>query len=367
MGSENVRRLAISRHALILLRRRHRRHSAIAAALGELTKGGFGRASQLDGRSSSGDDIRLLDYFLTFDFGRQVWGLDPGALSFKTGKYKMPFTMARYLSGREFEFTDRSVASTFFDVNRSFACGLEGRNNGWPMPWNWEMAIFNGLVTGGAETGSSGDLDNNFAYSGRVFAFPIGDWGRGSLADFDWHETLATRIGAGFANSTIDRTGSTEFNSLRVVDSGMQLSSLLPLAITQYTVNLYCIDASCKFRGWSGTMEYYLREVQQFQGAAIGQLFDHGIWLQAGKFLLPERLQLLVRWSRVVGNSGTLGAADKSSDEIAGGFVWYFRDQHAKFTLDATHLDGAPINSAALDISPGDIGWLVRSQIQFAF
>ena len=41
--------------------------------------------------------------------------------------------------------------------------------------------------------------------------------------------------------------------------------------------------------------------------------------------------------------------------------------KHAKFTFDATHLNGASINSSALDISPGDTGWLFRSQIQFAF
>ena len=96
-------------------------------------------------------------------------------------------------------------------------------------------------------------------------------------------------------------------------------------------------------------------------------MFDHGFWLQCGKFIVPEKLQLLARWSRVVGNSGALGTGDESAEEIAGGFVWYFRGQHAKFTVDATYLDGAPISSSALDISPGDIGWLFRSQIQFAF
>ena len=38
------------------------------------------------------------------------------------------------------------------------------------MPLDWEIAVFNGLVTGGAETGSSGELDDNFAlpYAGMV-------------------------------------------------------------------------------------------------------------------------------------------------------------------------------------------------------
>jgi hypothetical protein len=255
----------------------------------------------------------------------------------------------------------------FFDVNRSFAWGLYGRTTCLRTPLNWEVAIFNGLVTGGAETGSSGTLDNNFAYSARIHTFPTGEWGRGSLADFDWHDTLATRIGAGFANSTIDRSGRTEFESLRVVDSGARLSTLLPPAVEEYTVSIYSVDASCKFCGWSATIEYYFRNVNDFRGAAIPNLFDHGFWLQLGKFIVYERLQLLARWSRVVGNSGTLGMENLSADEVAGGIVWYFRDQHAKLVVDVTYLNGAPISSSALDIAPGDIGWLLRSQIQFAF
>jgi len=322
---------------------------------------------QLDGRSSSGDDIRLLDYFLTYDIGHHAWGFEKGAIGFKTGKYKIPFTMARTLTGREFEFTDRSVSSMFFDVNRSLAWGLYGKANGCQMPWNWEVAVFNGLVTGGAETGSSGTLDDNFAYSARLFSYPLGQWGNGELADFDWHDTLATRIGVGLANSTINISGVTEFNSVRIVDSGAALSSILPGAVDEYTVNLLSLDMSSKWRGWSLTFEYYFRNIDGFQGSAVPDLFDHGLWLQLGKFVLPEKLQLLTRWSRVVGNSGTLGLDDRSAEEIAGGFVWYFRDQHSKLTFDATYLNGAPINSASLGISPGDIGWLLRTQIQFAF
>jgi hypothetical protein len=322
---------------------------------------------QLDGRSSSGDNLRLLDYFMSYDLGHHLYGFDKGVLGLKTGKYKMPFTMARHMTGREFEFTDRSMSSMFFDVNRSLAWGLFGQSNCCGRPLHWEVALFNGLVTGGAETGSSGTLDNNFSYSGRVFAFPTGDWGTDSLADFECHDELATRIGAGFANSTIERSGATEFSSLRVVDSGSVLSDLLPGAVDEYETSIYALDASGKWAGWSATMEYYFRNIQSFKGAAVPNLFDHGFWFQIGTFILPEKLQLLARWSRVIGDSGTLGTNNESAEEIAGGFVWYFRGQHAKFTVDVTHLDGAPINSSSLGITPGDRGWLYRSQIQFAF
>ena len=322
---------------------------------------------QFDGRSSSGDNFRLLDYLLTYDLGHHVWGLDKGTVGFKAGKYKMPFDMARYLSARELEFNDRSMASTFFDVNRSLAWGLYGRSQRGRIPWNWEAALFNGLVTGGAETGSSGSLDNNFAYSARAYCYPTGDWGVGELADFKGHCRLATRVGAGFANSTIDKSGSTEFEAVRVVDSGLQLAMVLPDAADQYTVSLYSIDASMKYSGWSATFEYYFRQINDIQGASVPDLFDHGHWLQIGKFAVPDRLELLTRWSRVQGNSGTLGTIDQESMEIATGFAWYIRDQNAKFTADATFLDGAPISSSALDINPGDAGWLFRTQVQFAF
>jgi hypothetical protein len=114
-------------------------------------------------------------------------------------------------------------------------------------------------------------------------------------------------------------------------------------------------------------VEHAFRTVDGFEGATIPGLYDHGFWLQVGKFICPRKLQLLARWSRVTGDSGTLGAENQSAEEIAGGFAWYFRDQNAKLVADMTYLDGAPINSSALDIKPGEIGWLFRTQIQFAF
>jgi hypothetical protein len=327
----------------------------------------FGYFVQVDGRSTSGEDIRILDYFLTYDLGHDKLGLSQRALQLRTGMYKIPFTMARWLSAREFEFADRSMASMYFDVNRSLACGLLGESSeGW-FPWTWETAVFNGLVTGGAETGSSGDLDENFAFSGRLACHPTGEWGPGQLADFEGHETVATRAGIAFAASTIAGRNLSEFDRVRVVDSGRTLSSILPPEVDQYRVALFCVDFSWKYRGWSSTLEYYFRTIDDSAPAAVPSLFDHGFWLQAGKFVVPGKMQLLARWSRVQGDSGTLGALQQSAEETAGGCVWYFREQNAKLTIDATYLNGAPINSAALDIAPGDRGWLYRTQMQFAF
>lgn len=352
-GSRNVNQFQLKRARLIFS--------------GSAFTNDFSYYIQLDGRSTSGDDVRLLDYYLAYDIGHSDWGLDTGVFGIRTGRFKMPFHRARAISGREFEFTDRSMASTFFDVNRSLAFGAFGRMDRGRFPVHWETALFNGLVTGGAETGSSGNLDTNFAYSGRLHCNPDGNWGTMEMADWDWHPCLSTRFGLGFANSTIHRDGATEFNTIRVVDSGLQLSGLLPGSVSEYEVSLYSVDSAFKYRGWSGTIEYYFRSIQSIQGADLPDLMDQGLWLQLGKFVVPQKLEMAARWSRVAGDSGTLGLGRQSSDELSGVLTYYFRKQNVRFTVDITRLDGAPINSAALDISPGDEGWLFRSQIQFAF
>ena len=111
--------------------------------------------------------------------------------------------------------------------------------------------------------------------------------------------------------------------------------------------------------GWSVTSEYYFRTISGFQGADLPDLFDHGFWLQVGKFVVPRKLELLSRWSRVVGTSGTLGVEQRERGRDRGRIGVVLSDQNAKLTVDATWLNGAPINSSALDISPGAIGWLL--------
>ena len=321
----------------------------------------------LDARSASNDNIRLLDYYLSYDLGHHDFGFQKKALILKAGQYKIPFTLARFISGQRFQFTDRSMASMFFDANRSLAIGLYGERRPWGQLVTWETAVFNGLITGGAETGTAGQLDNNFAVSARLSALPRGEWGADDLCDWDFHEQFATRVGTAFATSTINREGETEFGEIRVVDSGLTLASILPAAIDQYQVATYCVDWSAKYRGFSFTSEYYFRNINGFGGGSLPDLFDHGFWLQSGYFLIPRKLEALARWSRVVGNSGTLGGIDQSSDERAGGLVWYFRRHSAKLTFDGTYIDGAPINSFALDMAPGATGWLWRTQLQFSF
>jgi len=149
--------------------------------------------------------------------------------------------------------------------------------------------------------------------------------------------------------------------------SGAALASLLPATVSAYDVWLYTIDAHYKYHGLSVIGEYYWRYMTQFTGAAVSGLLDDGFVLQTGYFVIAEKRELIARWSRISGDSGTLGLTGERSDEIGTGFVWYFKGQNAKLTFDASHVNGVPVSSSRLDLLPGDAGWLFRTQFQLAF
>jgi hypothetical protein len=194
----------------------------------------------------------------------------------------------------------------------------------------------------------------------------MGEWGNDGESDLSYHCAPAVRIGGGFACTRLDPDFRESFR-VRVVDSGEILDSILPAGVEHYDLCYYSVDANAKYRGGSLLSEYYFRTLRNFRGANVNDLFDHGFLLQFGKFVIREKLELIARWSRIVGDSGTLGGAAQSADEVAGGIVWYINGQRAKLTFDATRLNGAPIRDLALNILPGDDGMLYRTQFQLYF
>lgn len=81
---------------------------------------------QLDGDNDQGTQVDLLDYFVTYDFGHDLFGLETKQLRLRAGQWKVPFNRSRQLSGRELSFADRALASVLFDINRSVGVGLVG-------------------------------------------------------------------------------------------------------------------------------------------------------------------------------------------------------------------------------------------------
>ena len=316
---------------------------------------------QFDGDNDEAARADFLDYFIRYDLGKHCFGWESGCLGIQVGQWKVPFNRSRAESGYKLQFTDRATANVFFDINRSVGLGLYGAIPA--TKWTWELALHNGFGNQGFLASRNFELDTNFAVSGRAQADLIGEWGKDGEPDLNPHEAPAFRVGMGFATTRID-SGLREFSRLRVVDSGRLLSLLVPASTESYDVSLFAVDTGLKYRGLSVISEFYFRTITNFVGATVDNLFDHGFVVQAGYFLIPESWEVAARYSRIVGNSGALGAFDASSDEIGLGTTWYMRGHSAKLVFDATHLNGSPAQDSALNIRAGDEGMLYRTQFQ---
>jgi hypothetical protein len=320
----------------------------------------------LDANSDQAVQVTFLDAFVSYDFGRNLLSMDANRLGFRAGKWKSPFSRSREESARRFQFTERSVANLFFDIGRATGISLYGEHDLLAAPSHFEIALINGMNTGRDAVVSANDLDQNFGWSARTSLDPLGQFADGE-SDLGWSEQNALRLGAGVAGSRVDRAGSREFDRPRVVASGQPLSDLLPNSVDAYDVLFFTVDGHWKFRGFSLIAEHHWRSLSQFSGGSVPDLGDNGLLLQSGYFLIPRRLELLARWSRVVGNSGTLGLADQKTDEIGTGAVWFIKVNEVKYTMDVSWIDGVPTNSPRLSLLPGDEGWLMRSQLQVGF
>lgn len=323
---------------------------------------------QIDADDNQTQRLDLLDYYLSYDIGHDQFDLDAGKLGIRTGRWKTPFNRSRYTSGLNMQFADRSLAGVFFDIDRSVGISAFGKAESPIAPVNWELALLNGIRANGARPNRVGDLDRNLAVSGRVFSDVLGEWGSDYESDLAWHEELAVRLGAGFAFTREDITEApVEASRQRVVDSGATLTSILPMGTTAYDVSLFAVSADFRYRGWSLSSEYYFRNLTDFSGATVPDLFDHGFLLQGGYFIVPEKFELFTRWSRIVGDSGTLGLTEQSADEVAGGAAWWIKGRNLKLLFDVTRVNSSPVNDSAVGFMPGDDGMLYRTQLQILF
>lgn len=323
--------------------------------------------TQVDADNDRGQTLSILDYFLSYDAGVEWLDLKPGTFGIRAGEWKLPFNRARRISSQRVSFSERSMTTLFFDIERSVGVSLYGTADMGSTPLNWEFALFDGFRTSGARPGRAGDLDRNFATSGRMFADLLSEWGEDSESDLVRHDQPALRLGAGYAVGKMDAEGEFEFSRQRTVDTGEALDAILPAGVDHYKMASFTVDANFKYCGWSFIADYYWRTLFDFGPTPVNNLFDHGFLLQTGYFVVPKKLELISRWDRIVGDSSTLGAANGSADELGFGAVYYINGHNMKLIFDASHVNGAVLNESALNMRPGDVGWYYRTQFQLSF
>lgn len=262
-------------------------------------------------------------------------------------------------------FTDRSLATTFFRPDRSIGIWAEGT----PVKDHvfYRVMVGNGFAASDLQPAQ---VDTKLTYSASVWTDPFGPWGRG-YSDLEWHEDPAIRMGTSFTWSpqeNLEGGGPTPEENIFRLSDGTRLvdpGALAPgVTVDKFNVTLWAADFALKWEGFSLNGEYFARWINSISGNGAlptTSLFDSGFYVEAGYMVIPKRVELNARTSQIWGDFG-------DNAEYAVGVNWFVDGTHNyKFTLDLTYLDSSNTTNSGTNYRAGELGWLVRAQLQVAF
>jgi len=251
-----------------------------------------------------------------------------------------------------------------------------------------------------------------------------------SIADVDYSCNPVVRVGGSTNIVPMGRRslyGDLEQSRVYVVPGGPQGGTRLinmlngdalapggSHAVDEFDSYTYEAFLGGKYRGFSFVNDWFFRNLNNFRttpnglGNIIYQdatganalfprsrgLFDYGMELMSGYFLVPKKWEVVARWSWVRGNSGDIngngtfhtmtipGVAAPvrvvnsafqnfhEAREYGIGLNYYFKRQLLKWQTDFSIYDGGNPAGGGQSLAgfiPGSDGWLIRTQIQLAF
>jgi hypothetical protein len=270
-----------------------------------------------------------------------------------------------------FQPTDRSMADNFF--RPGFTQGVWA--NGEPVKGLSYLAfVGNGLNTLNI---TANKIDTNLLVSGSVWWEPLGPYSEAGKSrqmydDYFGYKNTRIRIGTSLTRSREDRfseidQSSPDNTSIYNSDGVLAFSTgaFAPgVTVQEATYKMWAIDGGLKKSGFSVNGQYYFRWVDDFEadGALpLASTFDHGFELSAGQFILPKKLVLYARGSKVFGQF-------RSPYEYAGGFKWYLLPtERLWMTGELMRVHGAPYSGAFTPYTAGMDGWVPMLQTVLAF
>ena len=310
----------------------------------------------LDGDTDGRHGVDFFDYW---------WGWKVNDnLRLQFGKRKVTASRQWLLGARRTRFVDRPMANDFFRPDRTigiFALGKIGEFT------NYELTVGNGYRTSNLPNNIT---DDQLTYAATQYFDPLGDYGS-QLVDYDCSCDPLIRFGHSFVYSPItsEALGNplAETDFIRLADGTRlnQTGALAPgVTVSGVNVLYYGVDLAMKYQGWSFNSEVFLRWLDDFEADGllpVDGLMQRGFYVEGGKFLIPKKLDVNLRYSQVRGLVG-------GGSEYAAGFNWYPLETYKmKVSFDVTALDGSPLNNTTSDILVGDNGTLFRTQFQAEF
>jgi hypothetical protein len=270
-----------------------------------------------------------------------------------------------------FQVLDRSMADNFF--RPGFTQGVWA--SGEPIKGlNYLVFLGNGLNTLNI---SANKIDPHLVTSGSVWWEPLGAYSepgksRQMYDDYFASPKTRIRIGTSFTRSREDRFSDTDqsspdntsiYNSDGVL--AFSTGAFAPgVTVQKATYKMWAIDGGLKKSGFSINGQYYFRWLSDFEADGplpLASTFDHGFEASTGKFVLPQKLLLYVRGSKVFGQFA-------NPYEYGGGFKWYFLPtERLWMTGEMMRVNKSPYSGAFTPYTAGMAGWIPMLQTVLAF
>ena len=270
-----------------------------------------------------------------------------------------------------FQPTDRSMADNFFRPGFTQGAWANGEL---VKGVNYLAFVGNGLNTLNI---SANKIDTNLLLAGSVWWEPLGAYSepgksRQMYDDYFASKKTRIRIGTSFTRSREDRfseidQSSPDNTSIYNSDGVLAFSTgaFAPgVTVQEATYKMSAIDGGLKRNGFSVNGQYYFRWLNDFDADGplpLASTFDHGFELSTGQFVVPKKLVLYARGSKVFGQFG-------SPYEYAGGVKWYLLPtERLWLTSELMRVHGAPYSGAFSPYTAGMNGWVPMTQTVLAF
>ena len=270
-----------------------------------------------------------------------------------------------------FQPIDRSMADNFF--RPGFTQGVWA--NGEPAKGlNYLVFVGNGLNTLNI---TANKIDTSLLFSGSVWWEPFGAYSepgksRQMYDDYFASPKTRIRIGSSFTRSREDRFSDTDqsspdntsiYNSDGVL--AFSTGAFAPgVTVQKATYRMWAIDGGLKKSGFSINGQYFFRWLNDFEADGplpLASTFDHGFELSSGKFVVPKKLLLYVRGSKVFGQFA-------NPYEYGAGFKWYFLPtERLWMTGELMRVYKSPYSGAFTPYTAGMNGWMPMLQTVLAF
>jgi hypothetical protein len=316
----------------------------------------LGYYATIDGDTDDvGGALEFFDYWISYRFSPRC--------TVHAGRGKVPGSREWVTSFKDLHLSERSIDTTFFRPDRTVGIWATGEVV--------ESVHYHALVGNGYATTilTPAQIDDRFAVAGSVWWEPWGAFGF-AYSDLDHHDEPVMRIGTSYTFSSQHDLTATTLPELWVfsLTDGTTLTDAGALApgarVTDFDAHLWSVDAALKWRGVGVNGEYFLRSLQSFSGTGPVPdvtINDHGFHVNAGVFLIPQRLELVGGGAWVGGPFGdTHGYTANVNWFVKGTIQW-------RISFAVSVLDHTPTTNLGANYRAGDSGVLFLTQCQAGF